>query len=603
MRRQICGLLSVLILVTSVVFSQHRTAMAEQSPSLKKDAEAGETMITLSPEHWPEGDLEKYNQLNTKFGGQNQLATSDRAVIAGTTSASAIRAGLEALNQGGSAVDAVLTTSLTQISLAQGAWVSYAGIISMVYYDADSDRVYCMNGGYNTVLGEDSPLTIPKQESGRTALVPGYMAGVGSAHQRFGKLPFKEIFAPAIYYAENGFALNSLNDSMMQMRVPVLSRLPDTKSLFINEETGEFYKKGEVFRQPELAKTLRKVSEQGADYMYNGDWARRLVAAVQAEGGKMTQEDLEKYRVLWTNPLKVKYSEYDVFVPGLPAQGGVHIAESLNLLSVSNLKEKGHYTKSPESFFWLSNFNTIFALSFVPRESQVTLLGMEAPMEYRCQPQFAKKLWTKMNEESLPFAPKPKDLNDNHSDAVVAIDRLGNVAAIVHTSNTAAWGKTGIFVDGVSIPDSAAEQQFLTSQTEPGTRLPDPTEPLIVMQDGKPFVALSSIGGGLHAKTITSLVNLLDFKMDIESSIGAPSMHLPDFSTIGQVAQQVFAGDFPDGLIEEVRELGMQVKVLATEQKSGAPRGYVVGKSLDHKTGKRKAVSTKMFNAAAMGQK
>src|SRR5512139_1700288 len=95
-----------------------------------------------------------YNWLNKQFGLQNVLAEGKNGVIAGTTSASAERAGLEALRQGGSAVDAVLATSLTQISQAMGSWVSYAGIFTMVYYDAGSGRFYNLNAGYDTVLGE-----------------------------------------------------------------------------------------------------------------------------------------------------------------------------------------------------------------------------------------------------------------------------------------------------------------------------------------------------------------------------------------------------------------------------------------------------------------
>lgn len=564
---------------------------------------SGSAKVDLSPTNWPEDELKKYDELNAKFGGQNQLATSKTGIISGTTSASAIRAGLEALNQGGTAADAALTTSLTQISLAQGAWVSYAGIITMVYYDAESDQVYCMNGGYNTVLGEDNPATIPAAKSGRTALVPGYMAGVESAHQRFGRLPFKQIFAPAIYYAENGFTLHALHEAFVNGRRETLSRFPETKKLFTDEQTGEFYKAGDLLKQPELATTLKAVSEHGSDYMYNGPWAKKLVAAVQADGGKMTAEDLRRYRVLWTNPLRLKYGQHEIFCPGLPAQGGVHLAETLNLMSLAKLSEKGHYSKSPESFFWLSQFTTVMALSFVPPATQKMLFGRETPLEDRRTNEFATELWAKMKEGDFSLTQKPQGMGDNHSDAIVAIDRWGNIAAIVHTINTSAWGQTGIFVDGVSIPDSASFQQLQIAQLKPGSRLPDPTLPLIVSRDGKPVAALSSIGAGLHSKTVTSLTNLLDFGQDVKTAIDAPSMHLPKFGTDGPPTQQVFAGEFSEKLIEGVKKLGLKIEVVPNNLKSRAPRGYVVGATIDPQSGQRQAVSTKMFNASALGQK
>jgi len=556
--------------------------------------------VDLSPAGWPQSEQKKFAQLNQTFGGQNGLATSDKAVITGTTNALAIRAGLEALNQGGSAADAVLTTSLTQIALAKGCWVSYAGIITMVYYDAETEQVYCMNAGYNTILDEDDPMSIPVKASGRTALVPGYMAGVEAAHQRFGKLPFREIFTPAIYYAENGFELHSVNAAALGSRHDVLSRFSETKQVFWNPDTDMFYKEGELFRQPQLAETLRKVSEQGADYMYSGDWGKKLVESVQADGGKMTEQDLSRYRVRWTNPIRIEYGHHEIFAPGLPAQGGVHIAESLHLVAEADLKSKGHFSDSAESFFWLSQFNTVFTLSFLAPEIQELMVGSAATLDDRRKPEFASDLWHKMQAGEFSMTQKPESLGDNHSDAVIAIDRWGNVAAIVHTINTVSWGQTGLFVDGVSIPDSAAFQQSLIAQTKPGDRLPDPTAPLIVMRQGKPVAALSSIGGGLHAKTMTTLINILDYDQDIKTAVDGASMHLPEFGVGGQPTQQVFQGDFSDDMIEEAKAMGLRIKVLPKTEASGA-RGYVVGATIDSKTGKREAVATKIMNAAALG--
>lgn len=559
--------------------------------------------IDLSPASWPAGELERFMVLNAKFGGQNQLATSQQGVVTGTTGAPAIRAGLEALHQGGTAADAVLTTSLTQISLAQGCWVSYAGIITMVYYDAESGQVYCMNGGYNTVRGENDPATIPKTKSGRTALVPGYMAGVESAHQRFGRLPFEQLFTPAIYFAKSGFKLSAIHEANINNRKETLSRFPETKEIFVNPKTSEFYKSGETFKQPELARTLRAVAEQGTDYMYNGEWAKKMVAAVQADGGKMTTEDLRRYRVLWTNPLRLDYNQHEIFAPGLPAQGGVHLAETVNLLKQSNIQSNGHYAESAETFFWMSQFNTVMTMSFLPPATQKLIFGRPTPLEYRKTEDYAQQLWEKMESGNFMLSQKPTGMGDNHSDAVVAVDRWGNVAAIVHTINTASWGQTGIFVDGISIPDSASFQQTLMTQITPGNRLPDPTLPMIVLKENKPVAAFSSIGAGLHPKSITSLTNVIDFDQSIKAAIDAPSMHLPAYSVTGAASQQVFEGDFSDELMTKLKKMGLRIKVVPNDLKSRAARGYVVGVSIDRDSGMRQAVSTKILNATALGQK
>jgi gamma-glutamyltranspeptidase/glutathione hydrolase len=89
-------------------------------------------------------------------------------------------------------------------------------------------------------------------------------------------------------------------------RKDVLSRLPETKRVFTKQD-GEFYKAGDIFKQPQLAETLRKIAAQGTDYIYQGDWAKKFVAAVQSEGGKMTLADLKAYRPIWSEPLQTSY--------------------------------------------------------------------------------------------------------------------------------------------------------------------------------------------------------------------------------------------------------------------------------------------------------
>jgi gamma-glutamyltranspeptidase/glutathione hydrolase len=425
------------------------------------------------------------------------------------------------------------------------------------------------------------------------------MAAVQAAHDRFGRLPFEAIFGPALSYAEQGFELNDFHARLISYRKPVLSRLPETRAVFTKDD-GSWYTKGDLFTQPELAKTLRAVAEQGAGYMYTGPWAERLVAAVQADGGKMTMEDMRAYRATWTEPLRISYGGHEIYAHGLPAQGGANLAEALNVATLAGTADMGHYSESPEAFFWLTQITNLFVLSFVPEPAISAMLGgADGSLEARTTNEHARLVWKLMSEGKMPMTKVPADEGSKHSDAVIAIDRWGNIAAIVHTINTGAWGDTGIFVDGVSIPDSASFQQALISQVGPGVRLPDPTEPLIITRDGKPVAALSSIGSGLHQKTVATLVNLIDFGMGIKRAVDEPSWHLPEFSAAGLGAQQIFEGDFCDCLIDAVRALGLELKVLPQGIDSRAPRGYVVGASIDAE-GVRRAVSTDMFNGRAL---
>lgn len=146
--------------------------------------------------------------------GVHSEVTAAHGMVVTTTGTGAAAAGVETLRNGGNAMDAALTAVLLQPCLAAGSYVSYAGIINVVYFDAASGKVFNLNGGFNTVLGETEPLTIPgintatlaaaklesfdSTPSGRTALVPGFFAGVEAAQGRFGKRRFSDIIAPAI---------------------------------------------------------------------------------------------------------------------------------------------------------------------------------------------------------------------------------------------------------------------------------------------------------------------------------------------------------------------------------------------------------------------
>lgn len=408
-----------------------------------------EATVDLSPANW--SDLEALEELNAFFETDKPLDEGENGVISGTTGPAAVRAGLEALRQGGTAADAVIATALTQISLAGGAWVSYAGIFNLVYYEAESGEVFNVNGAYDTVRGETEPLTIPtsttigaeRQPSGRTALVPGFFGGIGATHDRFGKLPWASLFEPAIHYAENGVLLSAIHTSMIERRKEALSRLPSTRRIFTDDD-GAFLGEGDLLRQPELAATLRAVAEHGIDHVYRGAWAERLVEAVQHDGGKLSMEDMRSYKALTASPIHSTYNGFDVYGHGLPAQGGVHVAEVLNVAEAAGLRDMGHYAKSPEAFFWVNQMTNLMGIVFLPEPMRRTLYGdLDATLAGRTGKENAAGLWARMQSGIAPLTKVPTPVDPKHSDAIVAIDAYGNVAAVVHTINTSAWGRHG----------------------------------------------------------------------------------------------------------------------------------------------------------------
>jgi gamma-glutamyltranspeptidase / glutathione hydrolase len=563
----------------------------------------------MYPEAWPPEELEKYWRLQRDYRRPHPSVESEKGMVAVTTDAFSARVGLEALQQGGSAADAALSTSLAQIALHAGAPTSYAGILTMVYYDAASKKVYSLNAGYNTVLEEKDPLTIPGdgEPSGRTALVPGFFAGVQAAHDRFGKLTFASLFDPAIYLAEKGFVVDPMVSAWIDMRKDVLSRLPETKRVFTKQD-GEFYKAGDLFKQPQLAKTLRKVAAQGTDYIYRGEWTKKFVAAVQSEGGKMTLADLKAYRPTWSEPLQTSYRGYQIYSLGLPSLGGVNTIEAFNLLEAADLKQYGHYTTSPEALYkFIQICRVIYFLPFLPTDTlKMYLPDLDPSPESRVKKESAQLLWRKMQEpawEKMVSTIWPKGKGDNHSAGVVAVDGQGNMAAVLHSINTVLWGTTGIFVDGVSIPDSASFQQSQIAGIKPGGRLPESTNPVIVLRNDKPYLASSGVGEALHQTTMSNLVNVLDFGMDLKKSIGTPNFMGPYYgsgASVPQMYKEVLAeGEFDENLVKAVIAKGQAIKLLPKHQTVG--NSCWVAIQIDPKTGKRVGVAPPLLNGDVAG--
>lgn len=537
--------------------------------------------IDLSKVTWDKNELKRYLEPSTappRTGGVQVAVVGKYGMVTSTSGVLATHVGIETLKMGGSAADAIIATSLAQIALTAGAAISYAGVMTMVYYDAATGEIHSMNAAYNTVQGEDDPMSIPGikpsdvgsdqnfmqalnmiEPSGRTVLVPGFMAGAQATHDRFGKLPWVALFEPAIYVAEEGIPVSGSLSRRIQMNKKILSRLPETKAVF-TKENGEFYESGDNLQQSALAKTLRKVASEGATYMYTGGWARKFVDAVRADGGKMTMKDMQDYKVIWSKPVRSTYKDFEVYAYGMPASGGVHTVEALNLLELADLRQFGmRHWESPEALKWFSHILRVSSLSsFTAEEREKEYPGIDLSLASRATKGTAKWIWDKIRSTNGAFPPAPS-LNDEpkHSAAVVAVDRWGNVAAVLHSINTIMWGKEGIFVDGISIPDSAWFQQKEIAKAGPGNRLPESTNPCIIMKDGKPFLGSSAIGSSLHQQTIQGLYYMMEYGMNPNEAVSSPAFMGGEW---GRVGISMVDFEFGREVIEGIKALGVRVQ-------------------------------------------
>jgi gamma-glutamyltranspeptidase/glutathione hydrolase len=559
----------------------------------------------LSPSRWNPSEKTQAEQSELMpWPPQAKVVEGQNGLVAATMSPIAVRAGVEALRQGGTAADAAATVALTQITTALGSYVSYAGVLELVYYDAKTGKVSSLNAGWNSYLGEADPKSIPVDDlgpvafglkptegaEGRKTLVPGFMAGIETMHKRFGKLPFRELFQPAIWYAEHGVNISPTTATFFKSREKFLSRTAEGRA-FMNQAGNGLPKSGDRFVQADLAKTLRAVAANGSHYMYAGPWGQHFVEAVQREGGKATIEDMKRYQPFWEEPLSTTFLGHTVFVPGKSSEDAHQLLEALNLAEELKLNEMGAYNKNPKAFQLLTQIMRK-AVADNYAAQYLSQHGMKSSRDDYITKAYAKQaalLIAAQNSAPQPGLP-------HHSDAVVVIDRWGNVAALVHTINTVLWGTTGIVVDGIPISDAAGFQQARLSGVKPGDPVPLDMTPVIAMTGAKPILALASVGESLGPETVRLLVTTVANHLDPLAAMAAPPMivnagPLKEGETFMTAPEAILEGAYDPEFLQRLRESGRRVEE-KSKQEVNAIKGTAVLGTIDQQSGVLRGVET-----------
>ena len=555
---------------------------------------ASASAADLSPARWPaatRADLE-LRELAT-FPDFARTIQGGTILVSGTLSPIAVHAGMEALRHGGTAADAAATVELTQVATNLGSVVSYAGVSQMLYYEMRTKTVYALDAGWGTYQRETDPATIPAPDvnlavdqpppvggaQGRKTLVPGFMAGVEAMHARFGRLPFAQLFQPAIWYAENGVTVSPLLGAYFRYQKQRLWRTAAGRR-FASMPDGTLPKPGDRLLQPDLARTLKGVAAQGAAYMYTGDWGRDYVATIRAEGGAVTLDDMARYRPEWREPLTIQFAGATVYGPGEDADHTCPTLEALNLLGGLRIETMGPYWSDPEAFKAYSRALRFATLGhYLPQVAAFERAhGLAGGCKDRLTPQYAQAVAPEL--ASLLGSSGSGGEAGHHSDSVVVVDRWGNVAALVHSINAVVWGDTGIVVDGVPIPDSASINRARLLKAKPGERLGNDMAPIIAVRDGRPVLAVATIGSSLVQENTRLVAGLLASRLSLETLMNAPPLLLnmgpvtPGQALI-DLADPVPVGGYNAKMLEALGTAGVHVREAPIEAVRGV-RGTAV---------------------------
>ena len=354
---------------------------------------------------------------------------------------------------------------------------------------------------------------------GSTA-VPGAIGGLLHVHQRLGRLPLSDVAAPAIQYARTGVEFTPFLTYCFELLRPILLDNPGVRQVFA--PAGNLPLAGDWFTMPDLADSLEYIVAAGAAGFYQGEIAQQLVQDCQAQGGHLTLADLRDYRVIERPPLKLSYRGHRVLTNPPPSAGGALIAFALKLLEAVDLSQ--------------IQFGSTTHLRLLARVMQQTNLARKDEFDANL---YAADAATRLLDPQHLAAYRLSDLSVYHSNHtnkwgstthLSAIDREGNAASVT-TSNGEGSAYvipgTGIMTNNMLGEADLHPHGFHNWQ--PNLRISSMMAPTLILQDGKPEIALGSGGANRIRTAILQVIsNLLDFGMTISQAVESPRVHWED---------------------------------------------------------------------------
>ena len=478
------------------------------------------------------------------FGTQGMVATQE---------AVATRVGLDVLQNGGNAVDAAVSVAFAlAVTLPRAGNLGGGGF--MVVHDAASGETVAIDyrelaGGQafrDMFLDEQGDADDQKSRfSGLAVGVPGTVAGMALALQRYGTISLADALAPAIKLAEDGITVTEdLSDSLRGLRNR-LQKWPSSTKIFY-KPGGIPYAPGETLVQSDLAKSLKLIAADGPDAFYGGPIAEQIVAEVEGAGGHLTVEDFQKYEAVVREPVRGTYRGYEIASMPPPSSGGVHIVQILNTLEGVPIGFLGH--NGAETLHLMAE---AMKVAYADRSE---FLGdpefVDVPVAELTSKDYARDILSGISRGRAAAAEeiKPGDLAPYESSETThfsVVDKDGNAVANTYTINFS-YG-TGLVAEGTGILLNNELDDFSAKPGMPnaygliggdanavgaGKRPLSSMSPTIVLQDGKPFLVTGSPGGSrIITTTLQVIMNVIDHGMNIAEATHATRIHhqwLPD---------------------------------------------------------------------------
>ena len=485
--------------------------------------------------------------ISVSIYSQKKGLVADKAMVVSARE-EASKIGVDIIKKGGNAFDAMIAT---QLALAVA--YPYAGNISgggfMVYRKANGDigsldfrEKAPLKASKNMYLDKAGNVIPDLSTDGALSVgIPGSVAAIFEVHKKFGKLPLKDLFQPAIDLAEKGIIVTEKEKAKLDEYHDVIIKISGDKTLY-----NKTFKVGETIKYSALAKTLKQILKNGQDEFYKGNTAKKLVAFLKKKGGIISMKDIANYKVVWRKPINFKYKELNVISMAPPSSGGITLQQIMKMIEPYDV-----------STFKQNSTQYIQLLVEAERRAYADRNFFLGDPDFVKIPQkeLQNENYLKDRMKSFSFDKATSSTDVSHGDISIyesnetthysIVDAEGNAVSVTTTLNGAYGSKLycdelGFFLNNQmddfsakpGIPNYYGLVGTEANSIAPNKRMLSSMTPTIVEKNGKLFMLLGSPGGStIITSVLQTILNVSEFKMTMQQAVDAPRFHnqwLPD---------------------------------------------------------------------------
>lgn len=486
-------------------------------------------------------------------------------------------AAVQALKDGGNAIDAAVAAGLT-LGVVNGYNSGIGGGCFVVCRLADG-TVFTINGREKAPDRAHRDLYLRNGEAdpnlsrvGALAVaVPGALMAYAQLSETHGRIPFHKHLLKAAAIAEQGFKIPAAYASTLKGRSFDLKKFPASARIFLDTK-GNPYQAGAVLKQTDLANTYRQVAAHGTDWFYKGPFAKKTAAWMNANDGVLSEADFAQYTITRPAPVQTTYRGYTVYGMPPPSSGGVHVIQILNMLEARNLKKI-----NPRSADFFHLISESMKLAFADRAHWLGDPAFAKVPRGLMDKGYARKLAARIHPSQIievkshGIPPKvTEDIFDKHTTHFSCADSAGNWVAITATINTHFGSKvvipgTGVlmnnemddFAAAPGAPNAFGLLGAEANSVEPGKRPLSSMSPTLVLKGNQPVLALGAAGGPtIITQTLLAIVHTLDYGLSLKEALAQPRFHhqwKPDTLRIELKSGQ--------SVLNQLRQRGHQLKL------------------------------------------